>query len=365
MRDMATLWVPIALSSLVLVGCGGDGGGPSEGLTEDLGTAVSPPGETDPDVTQLAWSANGDEIFYHAPVSGLLMITKAVRVADGTVRVVDARERYRVGLIVAGDGSLYFASVSGPSGAASLERLSPDGHTVTTVTANVLIAPRVPIRPAVVLGPEDTTFAYAVTHDECRNGTQGSSCDSLFTYNFHTGAATYRTLGEPLAFSPDGASLLLYERPCIELQSPYRCQAAVLSLVTGQLQERSLALEDDNVFMARWDLAGVRLFLMRQTPDNTFGVLDPDTGTLTAGYVVRRGEVPYATSYLDWTADGLKLAVWSALPDFALLHVADLERQTTTYAAVAASAPGGAVAFSRDGSRVAYVIGSRIYMRRL
>jgi hypothetical protein len=353
----------MVLIGLVL-GCG-DGGGPSDNPPEDLGTPVSPEGEVTPESSQLAWSVDDAEIFYSAPVAPNVFTVKAIRVSDGVVRVVDGRERFRFGLTVGQDGSLYVASAPTTTDPPSLERLSADGKILTTIATHVLVAPRVPSRPAIALSPLDTVLAYSVTHDECRQGTQGSSCDSLFTYDVRRGTSTFRTLGEPLAFSPDGTKLLLYERPCNELQAPYRCQAAVLSLQSGQLEERALAAQDDEVFFAHWGATGIGLFIMRHAgAANVFGVLDADSGVLTEGYVVE-SEAPYATGWVDWSHSGAKIAVWSADPEAAYLNVADLSRGTVVRAAIDRSAPGGAMAFSGHGSVIAFVIGSRIYLRHL
>ena len=73
-----------------------------QGPPIELGTPIGA-NDVDSDVTRLLWAGDGAEIYYYAPATSPHSTLKAVRVADGAVRVIDPRVRYRLGLKAARD----------------------------------------------------------------------------------------------------------------------------------------------------------------------------------------------------------------------------------------------------------------------
>ena len=200
---------------------------------------------------------------------------------------------------------------------------------------------------AILATPDSRGAAYAV------------GPDSMRMYDAST--RTSRRIGEgcetPVAFSPDGLQLLC--RPGIG-------PARIMSVATGSSDVLSLPAGAWSVF---WDVQGIRVISFGT---NNLVLHDLSTGantTFLTPTALRPFELLTATVPIAWSRDGRRIAYSTSLNNpFGsaatehVVHVFDIQSGTTQRAAVikvGSRDPAiGQMAFSPDGRRLAYVIGS-------
>ena len=211
----------------LLVGCGSDPGEVESRLpAEHLGTPVTPSGELDPEFNVLAWSADGSEIYYTSDPGNSGMATiKSVRIADGTIRFLDARPLTRGhALAVSASGQSICYQAGHPN--LSLECTSPAGQPTVQVTSHV-------VYESPIFGGTDSILAYGIAGPTCATVFGDSNCDTVAVYSFRSQLSSPVIQGIPLAFAPDGDRLLYHERPCDERTGQNTCRTLELSVATS------------------------------------------------------------------------------------------------------------------------------------
>jgi hypothetical protein len=366
-RETLLLLQSLCLLTL-LVGCASDPGGVESRLpAEHLGSPVTPSGELDPEFDALAWSADGSEIYYTSdPGNSGLATMKSVRIADGTIRFLDARPLVRgKALTVSANGQWICYQVGVPN---LLECTSPAGQPTVQVTDHAE-------GESPLFGGNDSILAYGIAGPVCVTVFGGSNCDTLAAYNFRSQLSSRLLQGIPLAFAPDGDGLLYHERPCDERTSQNTCRTLELSLATGTSTPVWSGELDDHGQRWRWDAEGPRYVAWKGAVQDSIVIrrlashtTDPllqlthNSDTLM-GVAARRDQ-------FAWSANGQRVAFWVGVTvpgpwQWLVLHVIDVPGRHDAAVAVVTSANAGGVAFSPDGQRVAYIAGTRIYTQSL
>ena len=377
------LRLPSLCLGALVVGCSSssDGGDIESNLPdEELGTALTAPGELDPQFGALVWSPDGTEIYYTSDphVSGQSTI-KSLTIADGEIRVLDPRARQRgyAPTVSANGHSICHESLDpygsvGPYGDGyrypSLECISRDGQ------PTVLVADHVAYQsPA--FGSNDSILAYGIAGPVCTTEFGESRCDTVAVYNFRTQATSRMLRGIPLAIAPDGDGLLYHERPCDERAGQNTCRTLELSLATGISTPVWSGELDDHGQRWRWDSEGPRYvawigegqgisIVVRHLESHTTDLL---LQLNSAGK--HEGVRPWNDQF-TWSANGHQIGFWVEVTipgplTWLVLHVIDVPSRHDAAVALVTSADAGGVAFSPDGHRVAYVVGSRMYAHSL
>jgi dipeptidyl aminopeptidase/acylaminoacyl peptidase len=331
--------------SLGGLACSGEAVNGPEELTEDRGVELTAVGEGP---AALAWSADGTEVYYRScPPSGPCVI-KAVSVDDKSVRVVDPNDRDHGLLTLSVDGKyLYYRArpERGGGGDLGLYRVLASGGDSELLIDSVLWFS---------LSPDNAQIAFSQSFGLCN-----FACDSLFLYSTATQSRAFLTLGEPRVFSPGGDQLLFIRRQPGPDQLNRPPDAFTVSIETGETEFIPFKFG-----LTRWDSSGISVLHQ-----------DLECGPEQDGCVTRYFVFHAATNtstkiweYYDglysrtatWSSGGQKAAVWTSTTQH-VLHLIDIGEMSERVIAVA-KAHGHGGAFSSDGRRIAYTIGSQLYM---
>jgi Tol biopolymer transport system component len=302
-------------------------------------------------VSELVWSKSGDYIYY----SNSSYSIQSVRISDKSTRLLD--ERRSTSLTLSSDGNyLYYLAMSNwPE--CDLFRINLTTQTPEPVVSHVQFQ----FDATYIVSPDNSHVAYL------------SSDSSLYVLDLATMVSRRMAVGTPLTFSPDGKEIVYREYP-IRYSPTYN----ILSWDSGVTRSISTGLGDGDlcdIRLLRWDDKGIRIL---------YNAVDYDarnlsTSTTVRIWIVQSPESPENMHYA-WALDGKTIALWTwrcvkglhlQSCDLAQnsLHVVDIDAQRERRIALGnssgASLPTGGIAFSADGRRIAYVLGSEIYMKDL
>jgi hypothetical protein len=295
--------------------------------------------------TELVWSRSGGEVYYSTAWPGSI---RAVSVSDKSTRVLDQRASWS--LTLSSDGNyLYYLIASDTLLLSDLFRINLTTQTLELVISHVS---RQIISPYIV-SPDNNHIAYL-------------SDSSLYVLDLVTMVNRRMAVGEPLVFSPDGKEILYRQYPTYNILS---CESGATRSISTGLGEGELYL----IRLFRWDDRGIRIF---------YNAMDYSVRNLTTGTTVRIWNVTSPESpenmHYAWSPDGKRIALWTwscvkgqglFTCDLAqyILHIIDIDAQSERRIASGnSSSPSrvsGSIAFSADGRRIAYVLGSGIYMK--
>lgn len=342
--------VRITAAAVLLAGCVGEPTNSAVELPENRGTKLQA-GEPVGTFAEFAWSADGTEIYFQPDVGEPQL--KAVSLAGGAPRVLDGPRDDYAEMKAARDGTLYFAADAAPDARRTAYALSPNGGAATPIGRVTLGRPAAPaVGSLIVPSPVPGVVAYVAAPDSVYLVEQGQQrflrpgCERILT------------------FSPDGRSLLC--RSGQVLNGLY----TLIDVATGDAEDIVVLNANQGApQMVQWTADGIKVFYY-----DFGGYYLRDYETATSQQI---WTIPPAATVLDyehgsWTNAGDKVAFWvhSCLDrqgqdcrrGQSVLHVVDLETQTDHILAVAAGRIGGQrLAFSPDGTRVAYVFEKEIF----
>jgi len=348
---------------LFALGCSevtGNGSDLPETLPEDRGSAITPEDAVGY-WSELVWSPDDREIYFIAlPPSGPFTI-RAAAVDDGGQRDLDAASRQYQSLQLSPDGTLlyYLASEAMDGGAYAVHVVDVAGGDPAKLVDSV---------QSFVLSQDGAYLAFTRTSRYC----SGIECDSLRVVTLATGQEVPVTSGEPLTFSPDGASIVSARANVGTMTDTYY----VTRIEDGATHELDIDESEGWVRSVRWDEKGLQALLEALTCaqggcSEQFLLRDLETGGIRQvwEYVGRDWGGPELKA---WSADGERFAflTWHcveaedlftcAVPQYKLHEVAPTEGREAIVAVVNATV--GITAFARTRRSIAYSADSRIYV---
>jgi Tol biopolymer transport system component len=290
--------------------------------------------------SELVWSKSGREIYYGTPGS-----IRAVSVPDKSTRLLDARGwDWPYDLTLSSDGNyLYYLMTS------DILRIN-----LTTQTSELVIS-HVREYSRYIVSPDNNHIAYV------------SSDSSLCVLDLVTMVNRRMAVGEPRVFSPDGKEILYWQYPTYYILS---CESGATRSVSTDLSDQ----ERVGIYslLLRWDDRGIRIFYTGPTCRD-YNVCNLTTGTTlriwsATGTTLRIWSAAYCHfAPHAWSPDGKTIALWTSECVQYSLHAIDIDapRERTVASGNLASYPqaDGWIAFSPDSRRIAYVLGSDIYMK--
>ena len=294
---------------------------------------------------RIVWSADGSEIYYAA-----LEIKAAKADGSGTrvVQTATGNDESFGALASPADGSAVYYTVDGKTPATSYtisEALTGEALP-GTVGALLMAASR-----------DDRRLAYG--------------WNSLSVYDIPAGGSTplgsapNASAWSALAFSPDGNQLFA---------ASFTGTAMTFDLAANQVVSTPVQAMYGGM-SANWNEAGARLFFSDgHVPVPTYQIQNVTTGTITP--VTPPMKTTATSNCSGWSPDGATVAFWStSCTDGATvcvpggdnyrtdLYLADASSGATTWVAgLGDSAPDGDIAFSPDGSQIAYVWDNSLYV---
>lgn len=321
---------------------------------DDLGAELTPTDEVRPDEIEsaLAWSSSGQEIAYlRSPYMGPTRSAVRVVRSDGSAaRALDDRKRSYRRIVRAGEW-LYIETASGLQ--AELERVPFVGGTI------------VPVVPAL----DTVEYAFAVSEDGA--SVAYVSGGTLRLSNDTPRGSRALGLGRPLAFSPDGARILVTGSPGQGVSSDGGFSTVNVS------DGRAAALPAPSgasavILAVRWDARGPRA-ITYTAPH--LSILDLSTGASVR--VASPGTPPDAVAFGPH-GDGAIYATNACVESGGLfrcarlgftMHLAVPGSSERTVARGFVSGGGlvgfGAPALSPSGDRMAFAFGLRLFVKAL
>lgn len=335
----------VSILAAASIACGAARSAPQ--VPQDEGPSLTPAGEVvkSSGEVRLVWSADGTELFYTTPAD-----VKSVRLSDGFIRTLAAVNGFLDLELAPGGVALYVVSVpaSGP----------PD------VLVDLFSGHRFPDLP-VGYGIPHNVMQVAVSPDGRRIAFELDAGIGL--YDLASGAVV-SVPGcapaldfdpPPAVFSPTGAEILCRN------PSGGPTGALIVELASGSAR----AVEAGGY--VRWGSDGLRTFEgCAPSGRPMFCVRDVDAGSTRGLYAVDPMFLPGGAA---WSPDGRAIALWELArcddsPSFicwpvrARLQIIDVTSGNATVLASGTDIPG-AMAFSPDSGRVAYVFGTMIHAR--
>ncbi len=350
----------VLLTSVLVVagaGCRSTGvtDGSSTGPPEDLGIPVTAEGAVY-ERSPLAWSASGDELYFVGSTGETL---EAVRVADGRVRIVDPGPARTWVIGVSADGRWVYRN----DWTAGFYRVPVGGGSGELIADSVLGFAISPVGDRVAYG---TKGPPGDPHD----ATVGR-LDTLYLLDLAQGKKVRLGFGMPLAFSPDGTRLAYDRAPC-DISGLYTngCDTYVMDLATGGESLIPWA-RDDIGKQVWWDAGGLKGFAGTHHYDSPTSPLqwvfrNATRGTVEVAYAMSYGvEVPAGDGETH-APNGQVAGGWILYLDgYEGLRLIDLATMRNRLVVVDRSAEPYSPAISWDARRVAYLIGTRIYVHDL
>jgi hypothetical protein len=326
---------------------------PSRTPTEDRGISLTSGAWSS--WTELVWSKSGHEIYYNTLSPGSI---RAVSVSDKSTRLLDAgASDWPNSLTLSSDGNHLYYLIPWPGIFTSkLFRINLTTQVSEAVISDVF---------RYIVSPDNNHIAYV------------SSDSSLCVLDLVTMLERRMAVGEPLVFSPDGKEILFRRRTY-----PNPDSYNILSWENGATRSISIGLSAEElpgtepIKLFRWDSRGTRIFYVGPSGYN-FNVRNLTIGTTVRIWNVASPESPDPLHY-GWSPDGNTIALWTSrcLKPKDLfncdvlqhtLHTIDIDAQRERRIAWGNLSPsegyGRWMAFSPDSRRIAYVLGSDIYMK--
>jgi len=355
--DRGLLRASLALLGMsLLVACTGDSiSDTGVALPENRGTQVQTGAAPVSPFSPLAWSPDGSEIFFQTDSTpGRLMAASLT----GTVRQLDGPRDAYLDVAVSADGaSLYFAADL-RQGRRSVYRLPLPAGTAQVVTAQSsgVLASFQSDGWLALPAPAGSAVAYTALPD------------SIKLLIPETGERRFLAQGceRIVAFSPDGLRIL--------------CQTggggagaySVVDVPSRVIQQvLILPVQDTRALFVNWNASGVRV--VYETPIGlALWDVTRQASTVNWSLPLRAGLVLDRQNG-DWSNDGTRVGIWlheclrtqglsRCLEGQSLLYVLDPSNGRSALAAVARGAEGATtMAFSPDGTRVAYIFDGKIY----
>lgn len=360
-RDRTSTSTPLLgaflLAFVLSAACDGEVLGPgSGGPPEDLGDPVLTARGEVLWRSKLAWAGNDEIIYIGANTKDL----KGVRVSDGAIRLLNTSPGRIDDFFPSPDEQWIYRVRSGPGPPYVLDRVPQAGGAAEVIANDIWMWPSSALPP---LSKGSDLLAYAARGEKQPPGTNyvGSTQDTLYLLDLQTGALTNLGFGLPLTFSPDASELLYDEKPCIET-GLYRnpCDTYTLNLTTLARTHVPWA-KGDLTKTAWWDASGIHgLVRCRDVvpgPATSWCVRNLSTGSVEILYSHIVGEEVVAFDIgLAVSADRRKVAGWShhRKHGFVALHVIDRMTGAQSLPVVVRTAAAYRIAFSPDGTRVAY-----------
>lgn len=338
-------------TTLLACACVRDATMPVAELPENRGTQLTA-GDEVALFGEFSWSADGQSIYYQTEAEGREL--KVISLAGGEAQVVDGPRDEYVDLRPAASGAVYFLATQ-QSSRRTAYRLpagggaaTPIGRTVNSRAAQpaqgtLLLPSPVTDSAAVVIAPDSLFFAGAEEKRFIRRG-----CDRL------------------IAFSPAGDELLCLRGATTDTRHN------ISNLETGNSESVTLLTAEEGILlMVNWTVTdGIEVFYYGA---GGLRIKRLSTGESALVWALPRDNPVVDFEHMAWSADGAAVAFWThvcidrSTPSRcprgqSLLHVVDRSNNTDRVVAVATGAVGGqAMAFSRDGTRIAYVFDGGIY----
>ena len=338
---MSRIPLLLLLLPVALVSCSKSSTAPSNGTTDSRGTPIT--GENAFDTsTRLVWSPATNEVLGDAKGGGTLggAGLAAVRTVDGAVR------------FLVGTPALF-------------PTLTPDGTQVYAdeVTTDSTLLRRRSLGPPAVAriagAPGLDAFVFVLSPDGRYVAYAGASAseplqpDTVQVLDTVSGARRMFIPGTPVAFSPDDGTLLV---------APASGGYATLALSNGASTPVDFGLPGGASLGAiRWDTNGLHaLYSINDTElrMSTIGVSDVSVA-ITPEAIVGPSTV--------WSPNGSRIALWTQGTvdngaDIAYrLYVVDPGPHTVGLVALGRSV-GGAITWSSDGTRLAYLYAGQLFL---
>jgi hypothetical protein len=325
--------------SIACVSCSKSSTAPSNGTTDSRGTPITGDNAFDTS-TRLAWSQATNEVLGDAKSGGTLGATglAAVRTVDGAVR------------FLAGTPVVF-------------PTLTPDGSQVYAdeVTADSTLLRRRSLGPAAMTriagAPGLDAFAFVLSIDgryvayAGQSPTEPLEPDTIRVFDNVGGVTKLFAPGTPVVFSQDDGNLLVI---------PATGGYARVALSNGATTPVDFLLPGGaTVGAIRWDSNGLHALY---TINNTQLRMSSIPGSDVA--VVATPEAIVGPSTV-WSPDGSQIALWTTSTENGdvvyRLYVANPVSHTVALVALGRSI-GGAITWSSDNTRLAYLYGGRLFL---
>lgn len=340
-----------AAAALLLAGCISEPTNPAIELPEDRGTLLQA-GEPIGTFAEFTWSADGTEILFQPDVGDPQL--KAMSIAGGAPRVLDGPRDEYMDLSAGIDGSIYFVADATAQTRRTAYRIEPGGGNPQSLGRVAVGRATTPAVGALVLpSPRTGEIAYVAAPDT--------------VYLIENGQHRIVRIGceRIVTFSPDGGQLLC------RTGSTLAGLHTRVDLATGAAADVTLLNPNQGIpQMVHWAEDGLKVFYY------DFGgyyIRDVTTGTSELIWSIPPAGVVLDYQNSAWAGDGSRVAFWvhscldrtnvgSCRRGQSALHVVGVANRRDSRVAVAAGNIGGQhVAFSPDGTRVAYVFEKEIY----
>ncbi len=328
-------------------------------IPENRGTLVQTDGAAVAYLSELAWSADGSELYFEVTASGQGRLM-ASPLSGGSPRILDGPRDAYIGLSASPDGSSLYFSADLSAGHRTTYRVPlPSG------TAQVIAPSTTPLLP-VVRG--DGMMALP-TRDGL-NVAVAALPDSVLLVNVQSGARIALGNGcqRVVVFSPDSAHLICF--------SGTPGAGAYYDVDIGARTLKSIAIlpsQQGSIEQVQWTPDGLQVLYQNAVGLGIWNFTTQQGGTVwpitqTQILILDRADT-------DWMPNGNRIAFWvheclklqgisHCIAGQSLLHI--LEPKTGRIGVVAVThgeQPAESLALSPTGDRVAYIFDGKVYFQ--
>ena len=339
---LPTFFLPLLISSvLVFSSCTNHATDPTEQNT--LSTAVQL--TRDGDANEIGWLDDGTDIVYVASTlhgSILEGVVKSVNLTTNVIRTLDDSLRIFNAFRTAGDSILYVT-------------LNPDNSTGVYLISGINPQP-------VISLISDRAYNAMISPDH--KLVAATSSGSLFlasTTSSSRSVLSLQSSEELAAFSPDSKQILL-------------SSGRILDITNGSFSALPFSIPSAPVWLD-WNSTGIWALTFTQDTTQTYYLTDLNSNNKRAIWSAPKAQLPGFV--FAWSPDNNKIAVlrstqMNVTPTVHYLYVCDISKKSATQIAVDTVnihqyvLPGiSSVAFSPDGSRIAYSANGNIFYQNL